>query len=55
MQLELVSLCMLQGVPKFMIFKDMELIEEFSTRDKQQLIQAVRKHTASKVDLGAAS
>lgn len=44
----------MQGVPKFMIFRNMELVEEFSTRDKRQLIEAVRKHTGPKVDLGEA-
>lgn len=43
-----------RGVPKFMIFRNMELVEEFSTRDKRQLIEAVRKHTGPKVDLGEA-
>jgi hypothetical protein len=33
-----------QGVPKFMIFKKMELVEEFSTRDKQRLVDAIGKH-----------
>lgn len=37
-----------------MIFRNMELVEEFSTRDKRQLIEAVRKHTGPKVDLGEA-
>lgn len=36
-----------------MIFRNMELVEEFSTRDKQQLTLAVLKHTGSKVDLAS--
>lgn len=34
----------LQGVPKFMLFRGMELLEEFSTREQQHLVDAVRRH-----------
>lgn len=33
-----------QGVPKFMLFRNMQLLEEFSTREQDHLIEAVRRH-----------
>lgn len=38
------TICYVQGVPKFMLFRNMELLEEFSTRDQDYLIEAVRRH-----------
>eukprot|EP00892_Ulva_mutabilis_P008638 jgi/Ulvmu1/6146/UM028_0002.1 len=34
----------IRGVPKFMLFRDMQLLEEFSTREQRHLIEAVRRH-----------
>lgn len=34
----------MQGVPKFMLFRNMQLLEEFSTREQDHLIEAVRRH-----------
>lgn len=42
----------LQSVPRFLFFKDGKEVDNFATRDKNKVAEAVLKHAPAGVELG---